>query len=262
VKTFAWLLAAGSDGNEYDDFGLIHGLTNHDYDFTPRPVFSALQNTNALFSDTKLDPAIEIISPDLPALRRHTGFPFFGYGFRSSNGKAIVAYWLGAHSLPGNAFPPLYATLSLKNTGISHPVLVDVVSGEIKSVSWKQGTTDTLEALPVKDSILAITDESYFDWPVLPEAPSSLEIKQAGGSIKLNWQVHGGDPTAVIVERRLEGNNASPGKWERIAKLGANATDYTDSGTKGSLAAYRVRAANADGESAYSNIARTPTSRR
>jgi len=262
VKTFVWLLAAGSDGNEYDDFGLIHGLTNHDYDFTPRPVFSALQNTNALFSDTKLDPAIEIISPDLPALRRHTGFPFFGYGFRSTNGKAIVAYWLGAHSLPGNAFPPLYATLSLKNTGISHPVLVDVVSGEIKAVSWKQGTPDTLEALPVKDSILAITDESYFDWPVLPEAPSSLEIKQAGGSINLNWQVHGGDPTAVIVERRLEGNNASPGKWERIAKLGANATDYTDSGTKGSLAAYRVRAANADGESAYSNIARTPTSRR
>ena len=262
VKTFVWLLAAGSDGNEYDDFGLIHGLTNHDYDFTPRPVFSALQNTNALFSDTKIDPTIEITSPDLPALRRHTGFPFFGYGFRSSNGKAIVAYWLGAHSLPGNAFPPLYATLSLKNTGISHPVLVDVVSGEIKSVSWKQGTTDTLEALPVKDSILAITDESYFDWPVLPEAPSSLEIKQAGGSIKLNWQVHGGDPTAVIVERRLEGNNASPGKWERIAKLGANATDYTDSSTKGSLAAYRVRAANADGESAYSNIARTPTSRR
>ncbi len=262
VKTFVWLLAAGSDGNEYDDFGLIHGLTNHDYDFTPRPVFSALQNTNALFSDTKLDPAIEIISPDLPALRRHTGFPFFGYGFRSTNGKAIVAYWLGAHSLPGNAFPPLYATMSLKNTGITHPVLVDVVSGEIKSVSWKQGTTDTLEALPVKDSILAITDESYFDWPVLPEAPSSLEVKQAGGSIKLNWQVHGGNPTALIVERRLEANDTSPGKWERIAKLGANATDYTDSSTKGSLAAYRVRAANADGESAYSNIARTPTSRR
>lgn len=28
VKTFVWLLAAGTDGNEYDDFGLIHGLTN------------------------------------------------------------------------------------------------------------------------------------------------------------------------------------------------------------------------------------------
>ena len=60
VKTFVWLLAAGTDGNEYDDFGIIHGITNHDYDFTPRPVFYALQNTNALFSDTKFDPSIEV----------------------------------------------------------------------------------------------------------------------------------------------------------------------------------------------------------
>ena len=42
VKTFVWLLAAGTDGNEYDDFGIIHGITNHDTDFTPRPVFLAL----------------------------------------------------------------------------------------------------------------------------------------------------------------------------------------------------------------------------
>ncbi len=77
-------------------------------------------------------------------------------------------------------FPPLYATLSLKNTGITHPVLVDVVSGEIKQVSWKPGTTDTLEALPIKDSIMAVTDESYFDWPVLPEAPSSLNLSVTG----------------------------------------------------------------------------------
>ena len=60
VKTFVWLLAAGTDGNEYDDFGIIHGLTNHDCDFTPRPVFRALQNTNALFSDTKFDASIEV----------------------------------------------------------------------------------------------------------------------------------------------------------------------------------------------------------
>ena len=126
VKTFVWLLAAGADGNEYDDFGIIHGITNHDTDFTPRPVFYALQNTNALFADTKFDASIEIAGPDLPALRRQTGFPFMTYGFRSNKGKAIVAYWMAAHSLPGNSFPPLYTNLSLKNTGITHPVLVDV----------------------------------------------------------------------------------------------------------------------------------------
>ena len=53
VRTFVWLLTAGVDGNEYDDFGFIHGLRHLPDDFTPRPVFYALQNTNALFADTQ-----------------------------------------------------------------------------------------------------------------------------------------------------------------------------------------------------------------
>jgi len=257
VKTFVWLLAAGTDGNEYDDFGLIHGLTNHETDWTSRPVFYALQNTNALFSDTKFDPAIEISSPDLPALRRHTGVPFMSYGFRSRNGKSIVAYWMAAHSLPGNSFPPLYANLTLKKTGITHPVLVDVVSGEIKPIQWKSGTTDTLEALPVRDSIMAVTDESYFDWPVIPEAPSSLSVTWAGSAAKLTWQLHGGDPSGIVVERRKESTDQRKPGWERIATLAGTATEYADAGVKREKGvAYRVRALNKEGESAYSNVVR------
>ncbi len=257
VKTFVWLLAAGTDGNEYDDFGIVHGLTNHDTDFTPRPVFYALQNTNALFSDTKFDPSIEVGGADLPALRRQAGFPFMGYGFRSDKGKAIVAYWVAAHSVPGNVFPPLYATLSLKNTGISHPVLVDVVSGEIKPLSWKAGTTDTLEALPIKDSIMAVTDESYFDWPILPETPSSLNLSVIGNSAKLSWEDHGGDPTGIVVERAIDEGAGAKVTWSRVAKMSATVTEYSDSGLKkGERIAYRVRAINAGGESAYSNIVR------
>ena len=257
VKTFVWLLAAGTDGNEYDDFGLIHGLTFRDTDFTARPVFDALQNTNALFSDTNFDPAIEISSQDLPALRRQAAFPFMSYGFRSPSGKAVVAYWLAAHSLPGNVFPPLYMDLTLKNTGITHPVLVDVVSGEIKPVEWKSGTTDTLQSVPLKDSIMAITDESYFDWPVLPEAPSSLTVALSGSATHLIWSLHGGEPKGAVIERRIENESGNSAKWERIAKLEKLATEYTDSGvTKGRQAAYRVRAYNDSGESAYSNIAR------
>jgi hypothetical protein len=219
-------------------------------------VFYALQNTNALFADTKFDPSIEVTGPDLPALRRKTEFPFMSYGFRSKSGKAIVAYWLAAHSLPGNAFPPLYATLSLKNTGIAHPVLVDVVSGEIRPLQWKAGTTDTVEALPIKDSIMAVADEDYFDWPVLPEAPSSLNVTLSGSTPKLTWQVHGGDFTSMVVERRIEDGNVR-GNWDRLAKLNSPATEYGDStAKKGQHLAYRVRAANADGESAYSNVER------
>jgi len=255
VKTFVWLLTAGVDGNEFDDFGFIHGLTNHDYDFTPRPVFYALQNTNALFSDTNFDPTIGIEGSDIPALRRKSGFPFLSYGFRSKSGKAIVAYWVAAHSLPGNMFPPLYAALTLKNTGIQHPVLIDVVSGDIRPLEWKKGTTDTLELLPVTDSILAIADADYFDWPVIPEAPSSLNLALAGKSVKLSWQVHGGDPAHVLVERRVE--MPSKSAWERVAELGPPASEYSDARVQnGQQVAYRVRASNADGVSAYSNIAR------
>ena len=259
VKTFVWLLAAGADGNEYDDFGIIHGITNHASDFTPRPVFLALQNTNALFADTRFDSSIEISGVDLPALRRQTGFPFVSYGFRSDKGKAVVAYWLAAHSLPGDSFPPLVTTLSLKNTGITRPVLVDVVSGEIKPLSWKPGTTDTLDALPLKDSIMVVTDENYFDWPVLPEAPSSLTVNSTGGAMTLKWQDHGGNPTGVVVERRLEVTNEKHGSWSKIASLPAGASEYSDTVVKnGQHLGYRVRAVNAEGESAYSNIVRMP----
>ena len=168
----------------------------------------------------------------------------------------MVAYWLAAHSLPGNSFPPLYASLTLKNTGITQPVLVDVVSGDIRPLHWKQGTTDTLDGLPVTDSILAITDADYFDWPVLPEAPSSLNIAMAGSAAKLTWQNHGGNPTKIILERRLE-ESGGRGSWQHLAELGPTVAKYTDSSLKrGQTLAYRVRAANADGESGYSNIAR------
>src|SRR5947199_4521335 len=255
VKTFVWLLAAGTDGNEYDDFGMIHGLTNHDTDWRPRSVFFALQNMNALFSDTKLDPSIEISGPDVSDKSLYTRFPLMRYGFRNRNGKAIVAYWLAAHSQPGNAFPSLYLTMSLKNTGIVHPVVVDVTSGEITPAQWKQGTSDTLEMLPVKDSIVAVTDESYFDWPVLPEAPSSLTAAVSGKSARLDWEVHGGDPKTILVERKnLETKDA---RWEKLTVLPAATKDYVDAAMPArEMVAYRVRAANDNGASAYSNIVR------
>jgi len=253
VKTFVWLLVGGTDGNEFDDFGLLHGLRYRPDDFTERPVLKALQNTNALFSDTHFDPSIEISSPDLPALRRQTGFPFFSFGFRSKGGKAIVAYWLAAHSLPGNRFVPLYGSLTFKNTGIEHPVLVDVVSGEITRQEWKSGSPGTLESAPVRDTVLAIADESYFDWPVLPEAPSSLVALATGQRVDLRWEVHGGPTSGVRVERR-QGDH---GRWEEIAKLPASATTFTDTQPpQGQTACYRVRAANDAGVSAFSNIAR------
>jgi hypothetical protein len=252
VKTFVWLLAPGVDGNEFDDFGFLHGLRNLPDDFAPRPVFYALQNTNALFSDTRLDPGITIQAPDAPLLRRQERAKLLRYGFRNKNGKAIVAYWIAAHSVAGAEFPPLTVDMKLANSGIREPVLIDITTGEITRLNWKPGTTDTLSAIPVRDSILAIADASYFDWPVLPEAPSGLEAQSSGGGVELHWELHGGSPSKVAIERRA--GNAG-GRWERIAT--ESGTQFKDaSAPSGTVVCYRVRAANAAGESAFSNIAR------
>ena len=104
---------------------------------------------------------------------------------------------------------------------------------------------------------MAITDDSYFDWPVLPEAPSSLTVAFSGKAAHLTWSLHGGEPKGAVIERRIESEPGNISRWERVAKLENLATQYTDSGiTKGRQAAYRVRAYNEAGESAYSNIAR------
>ena len=257
VKTFPWLLTAAPDGNEYDDFGFLHGLTYHENDFAPRQVFGALQNTNALFSDTKLDPSVQILGGEPPAYMRND-YPFLAYGFRSLTGKAIVAYWLAGHSYPGNAFPQLSSELTLKNTSIEHPVLIDVVSGEIKPLAWKKGTTDTLESVPLRDSVMAIVDESYFNWPLLPETPSSLNVVPTGNSLRLTWAVYE-ESNGTIVERQIgegSGDHAS-GNWQKLTRLPVNVTEYIDSSApRAKSLGYRVRAFNDAGESAYSNIVR------
>lgn len=110
-----------------------------------------------------------------------------------------------------------------------------------------------MERIPLLDSVQAIVDESYFDWPVLPEAPSSLEAATSGGAVRLSWQLHGGDRTAVVVEQR----SGNPGVWKSIAKLAAGATEHTDSNPPREPGlSYRVRAVNDAGQSAYSNVIR------
>jgi hypothetical protein len=113
--------------------------------------------------------------------------------------------------------------------------------------------------LPVTDSILAVADADYFDWPVLPEAPSSLVATTTESGVMLGWEVHGGNPEHVVVERRQD--STAREAWQRIAELPASTTQYMDSQVKPvRKASYRVRATNANGDSASSNIVRVPSS--
>jgi hypothetical protein len=71
--------------------------------------------------------------------------------------------------------------------------------------------------------------------------------------VELSWELHGGDITAIAVERR----QGDRGAWERTAQLARDAKSYRDSeASTASELSYRVRALNQAGESAYSNVVR------
>lgn len=249
VRTFVWLIVGATDGNESDDFGMLHGLRLRPEDFTPRPVFAALQNTATLFSDAKFDPSIQIQADSSASSSQ----PLLSYGFRSPKNRAIVAYWLPVLSKAGNQSPAAAVTLRILDSGIQNPVLVDVTSGEMTSLSWKPGTADTLEEVPIRDSVMAIADESYFDWMELPEAPSELVLAAQEGGVHLVWKLHGGHPESVSLERRI----GQHGRWETVAKLPPGQTSFVDkqvSRAQGTTS-YRVAAENSAGRSAYSNVA-------
>jgi hypothetical protein len=129
---------------------------------------------------------------------------------------------------------------------------VDVTSGKMTALSWKTGAEGVLEQLPLRDSIMAIADRSYFDWQELPEAPSDLNAKKASAGAELTWKVHGGNPAFISVERR----NGRGGDWRPISQLPGTATSFADkAGPNSEGISYRVRARNSAGTSAYSNIA-------
>jgi len=249
VRTFVWLMVGATEGNEADDFGMLYGLMLRPEDFTPRPVFAALQNTATLFSDTKFDPSIRMRIERSPS----SSPSFLGYGFRSPENKGILAYWLPVLSKAGDRSPAARVTLQIAGSGIQNPVLVDVTSGEMTALSWKAGTTDTLEQMPLRDSVMAIADESYFDWMELPEAASDLVLAREKEGVRLTWRTHGGNPKSVSVERR----DGAHGLWRPVAKLPASQTAFLDKEIANGqrTVSYRVLAENGAGRSAPSNVA-------
>ena len=94
--------------------------------------------------------------------------------------------------------------------------------------------------------------------PPLPAAPSGLNPTVVSSSqINLSWTDNSGNETGFRIERC---KNANCTNFAQIAEVGANVTTFSNTGlTKNSTYRFRVRAFNAAGNSAYSNIATAKT---
>ncbi|MGZ5565463.1 MAG: S8 family serine peptidase, partial [Limisphaerales bacterium] len=92
---------------------------------------------------------------------------------------------------------------------------------------------------------------------LLPKAPSALTAAYFPGSgTRLSWTDNSTNETGYLIERALD-NAGNPEAWLRIAAVGANVTNYSDSSASPSNTYwYRVRAYNSFGGSLYSNQAK------
>ncbi len=93
----------------------------------------------------------------------------------------------------------------------------------------------------------------------VPNAPSNLTASAVSSSqINLSWTDNSSDETGFSIER-CTGNGCT--NFAQIATTGSNATSYSNTGlARNTWYRYRVRAFNAAGNSAYSNIATAKTS--
>lgn len=87
----------------------------------------------------------------------------------------------------------------------------------------------------------------------VPAAPSALSaVSVSSNQAQLSWIDNSNNETAFKIERKL----TDRGSFVEIATVGAGVKTFTNTGLgSGIKYSYRVRATNASGSSAYSNIA-------
>jgi hypothetical protein len=125
-----------------------------------------------------------------------------------------------------------------------------------------QGSVVLTDAIADSTKIVVADAVKATKWPSTPQPPAAPTNLTASArsttSIGLSWQDNSSNETNFIVERKK-----GTGSYSVVATLGANVTSYLDTGlAKNTTYTYRVKASNADGDSAYSNEATATTPRK
>jgi hypothetical protein len=147
-----------------------------------------------------------------------------------------------------NRFEPVSALIPIPDHTVQNPILIDVRTGEITPVSWRDKEARTIE-VALKDSVLAVADASYLDWPQAPETPGPLLANQAGEKVNLEWKGYG-DISGFEIQRSVDWSD-----WQEVAKVGAGISAYSERLPRGHHITYRVRTLGQGAPSAWSNPA-------
>ncbi len=129
-------------------------------------------------------------------------------------------------------------------------------AGVLQLKWWRPSAATSAREVHLDD--IHVTRVSTVPPPTVPAAPSGLVASAVSSSaVDLSWTDNAGNESGYTVERSPNGTSG----WVVLTSaLPAGATSYRDSGLTASTAySYRVKATNAAGSSAYSNVATVTT---
>ena len=246
IRGAIWVFMPSTDGNEDNMLGIMEGDTLDSKAFRPREAYYAFQNLSAVFGQTKRDPGGE---DALGTVSGYSASNVRAFWYRDVvSGKRIFAYWLAVTADPKDDFTPVMTLLHIADPAITHPVLLDIRTGDVKKLDWTDDTARMI-TVPVKDSVMAIADASYLDWKEVPLTPGALVASQNGARTELRWEPSPG-VKSYEVQRSTDFR-----PWVSLGKVPARLTSFSTKTLPGSHLTYKVRATNANGSSAWSNPA-------
>ena len=197
----------------------------------------------------------------------------------NNNWGAVTAIFLNISSTPNQ--PPVAAFTWTANNLIAsfNASASSDPDGSITSYGWNFGDGGTgsgvtashtyatagtynvvLTVVDNRDGSDTETQPVTVTAPAVPAAPSSLTATAVSRSqINLAWTDNSTNETGFKIER-CKGSTCT--NFAQIATVGVNVKTYANTGlTRNTTYRYRVRAYNATGNSAYSNIAAATTPR-
>ena len=246
IRPFLWEFMSATDGNEDNRMGILEGDTQGPDAFRPRESYFSFENLSAVFGQAVRDPGGE---DALGKVEGHASSEVRAYWFRDrASGRRVFAYWLAVPADPRDKLKPVIAELTIADTTITKPALMDIRTGEIRQLQWLDQAKRTVR-VPVKDNVMAVADAQYIDWTEVPLSPGELVAERRGDQIALHWK---SSPGTLRYEIQRS-DDFKP--WIGAGDVGAPAIQISAPSSDAHRSTFRVRAKNANGASPWSNPA-------
>lgn len=227
-------------GTSSDDYSVLVALNDHRYGFDSVTQTITVNNVNPELSNLVLTPSTASVGT---ALRLKGNFTDAGYhGSVMDEGLIVTISWGDGQTNLSNVVTPGAIDIFHTYAAIGNYTIT------VKVTDNDQGVT--IQTIPVVVSP-----------PPPPVAPTNFRVDYiAANRVQLAWTDASDNETGFVIERC---SSRGCNNFIQVAQVGANTTVYLDSNLfLNTQYYYRMRAVNAGGSSAYTNVISAKTLRK